>query len=111
MLCSAHGIAAPSVSPEKFMRWSILRTLLYKEALRHLANRGGIALVLLLVVASMLLSFFGGSSPGQAGLLPGAQVCFVDYAEESPLVTHLRGNVPEDLSRYVVFRPLAAVST
>jgi hypothetical protein len=29
------------------MRWRILCTLLHKEALRHLANRGGIVLVFL----------------------------------------------------------------
>jgi hypothetical protein len=94
------------------MRWSILRTLLHKEALRHLVNRGGIALVLLLVVASMLLSFFGnGSAPGQAGLLPGVQMCYLDYAEDSPLVVHLRANVPEELRRYLRFRPLAIAAT
>ncbi len=93
------------------MRWLILRTLLYKEALRHLANRGGIVLVLLLVVASMLLSFFGGTGPGQTGLLPGVQLCFVDYAEDTPLVAHLRANVPADLVRYVRFRPLATAPT
>jgi hypothetical protein len=94
------------------MRWSILRALLHKEALRHLANRGGIALVLLLVVASMLLSFFGnGSAPGQSGLLSGVQVCYVDYAEDTPLVHHLRTNVPDDLYRYLRFRPLAHAAT
>ena len=87
------------------MRWRILRTLLHKEVLRHLANRGGIALVLLLVVASMLLSFFGG--PGQAGLTPAVRLCYVDYADESPLVAHLRGSVPTELRSYIRFRPLA----
>jgi hypothetical protein len=99
----------PRLLPENLMRWSILRTLLHKEALRHLANRGGIALVLLLVVASMLLSFFGGTGTGQTGLLPGVQICYVDYAEESSLVSHLRSNVPAELARRVRFRPLAAV--
>jgi hypothetical protein len=93
------------------MRWSILRPLLHKEALRHLANRGGIALVLLLVVASMLLSFFGGSSAGQGGLTPGVQVCFIDYAEEVPLVAHLRSNIPDDLAKHVHFRWLGHAPT
>src|SRR6266566_5386434 len=48
-----------------WFRSHVLRTLLHKEVLRHLANRGGIALVLLLVVASLLLSVFGhAESPG-----------------------------------------------
>jgi hypothetical protein len=93
------------------MRWSILRPLLHKEALRHLANRGGIALVLLLVVASMLLSFFGNASPGQAGLMPGVQRCYIDFAEEGPLVAHLRANVPDDLDRFIHFRWLGRVPT
>ena len=71
--------------PGNLMRWSILRPLLHKEVLRHLANRGGIALVLLLVVASMLLSFFRGSSPGQAGLVPGVRSsCCIDYEVRRP---------------------------
>ena len=40
------------------MRWYILRALLQKEFARHLANRGGIALALLLVAAAVLLSVF-----------------------------------------------------
>jgi hypothetical protein len=87
------------------MRWHILRTLLYKEVLRHLANRGGIALVLLLVVASMLLSFFGSGEAG-GGLTPGVQRCYVDYWEKSPLLAHLRQNVPAELAPHLVFRPV-----
>jgi hypothetical protein len=87
------------------MRWYILRTLLHKEILRHLANRGGIALVLLLVVASMLLSFFGtrDGAPG-GGLTPGVQRCYVDCWEETPLVAHLRNHVPAELKSEVRFR-------
>jgi hypothetical protein len=88
------------------MRWRIIRTLLHKEVLRHLANRGGIALVLLLLVASMLLSFFGGG-PGQAGLTPGVRLCYVDYAEDGPLLEHLRNSVPADLAAHVRFRHLS----
>ena len=40
------------------MRWYILQALLVKEWRRHLANRGGIALALLLVAAAVLLSVF-----------------------------------------------------
>jgi hypothetical protein len=93
------------------MRWHILRTLLHKEVLRHLANRGGIALVLLLVVASMLLSFFGTKDAAGGGFNPGVQRCYVDYWEEGPLVSHLRRNVPEELAPHLRFRPAANVPT
>jgi hypothetical protein len=86
------------------MRWSILRTLLHKEALRHLANRGGLVLFLLLIVAAMLLSFFGGKE-GAAGLAPGLQLCFVDYHADSDFVRHLRGHVPDELRDHLRFRP------
>jgi hypothetical protein len=90
------------------MRWHILRTLLHKEALRHMANRGGIALVLLLVVASMLLSFFGTKAgPGGASLTPSVQLCYIDYAEKDALVQHLLDNVPADLERHIRFRRLS----
>jgi hypothetical protein len=94
------------------MRWSILRTLLVKEAYRHLANRGGLALILLLIVAAMLLSFFGKNRGGsQGGLIPGVQRCYVDYAEETALVSHLRAHVPDDLASLIRFRPMSQVPT
>ena len=92
------------------MRWHVLRTLLHKEVLRHLANRGGIALVLLLVVASMLLSFFGHGGPGP-GLTSGVQRCYVDYWEDSRLVEHLKDHVPGDLKARVRFRRAAEART
>jgi hypothetical protein len=92
------------------MRWHILRTLFHKEVLRHSANRGGLVLVLLLVAASMLLSFFGHAD-ASGGLTPGVQLCFIDYAQDSPLVTHLRHNIPADLAGQVRFRPLAHART
>jgi hypothetical protein len=91
------------------MRWFILRTLLHKEILRHLANRGGIVLILLLVVAAILLSFFGNTGPGHGGLSPGVQLCWIDYAESTPLVAHLQANIPADLQRFVRFRPMNRV--
>jgi hypothetical protein len=92
------------------LRWCILRTLLYKEALRHLANRGGIALALLLIVAAMLLSFLGSAdTPGEG--IGGVSHCFVDYWEESPWIEHLRENVPGELKRQVKFRPAANAMT
>ncbi len=86
------------------MRWYILRTLLHKELLRHLANRGGIALILLLIVASMLLSFFNPAAGPGGSLVPGVQRCFVDYWQEEPLITHLQQNRPAELRHQIVFR-------
>jgi hypothetical protein len=92
------------------MRWRILKILLHKEVLRHLANRGGIALVLLMIVAAMLLSFFGGKDTG-GGLAPGIQLCYVDYWMPSPLVTHLINHVPPELADHVRFRPAHSAPT
>src|SRR4051794_19367854 len=85
------------------MRWRILRVLLYKEALRHLANRGGLALLLLLIVAALLLSV-GGNPVAGGGLAPGVRRCYVDYWHDGPLVEHLRANVPPELRDQVRFR-------
>jgi hypothetical protein len=93
------------------MRWQILRTLLHKEVLRHLANRGGLVLVLLLVAASMLLSFFGGQETVAGGLAPGVRLCYVDYWQDGPFVEHLRRHVPEDLAALVQFREASQVKT
>ena len=92
------------------MRWRILRTLLHKEVLRHLANRGGIALVLLLIVASMLLSFFGVQD-ASGGLAPSVRLCYVDYWTPSPLLAHLRNHLPPELADHVKFRPVQGVPT
>jgi hypothetical protein len=93
------------------MRWPILRTLVYKELLRHLANRGGIVLALLLVVASLLLSVFGTREGGGGGLAPGMTWCYVDYWQDGPLVTHLRRNLPAALEPYIRFRPADSIPT
>jgi hypothetical protein len=94
------------------MRWYILRALIHKEALRHLANRGGLALVLLLLVAAMLLSFFGGRDGALGGgLSSGVRLCFVDYWEDGPLLRHLEANVPRDLEKAIKFRPIGEVPT
>ena len=91
------------------MRWYILRTLLAKEARRQLANRGGIALAALLVVAALLLTFFRDDN-GQAGsLLGGLERCFVDYGREDAWVAHLKENVAPELRRRIVFRNISAL--
>jgi hypothetical protein len=93
------------------MRWHILRTLLHKEVLRHLANRGGLVLVLLLIVASMLLSFFGHGDVGAAGFAPSVRRCYVDYWQDGELVEHLRCNVPPELAECLSFRAAEEVPT
>jgi hypothetical protein len=53
------------------MRWYIIRTLLYKEWLRHLADRGGIFLAILLVAATLLLSIFRKTDSKSVGFSAG----------------------------------------
>jgi ABC-2 type transporter len=92
------------------MRWYILRALLQKEFARHLANRGGIALALLLVAAAVLLSAFSGPGGGAAVSESGAVGqfhCYVEFDRASPLVKHLKENVPPELKSQIVFRELA----
>lgn len=94
------------------MRWRILRALAHKELLRFAANRGSLALVGLLLVAALLLSFFGQRGPGGGGALaPAVQLCYVDYAADGPLLDHLRAAVPPELTRHVRFRRLADAPT
>jgi hypothetical protein len=86
------------------MRWHIIRVLVHKEFLRQAANRGGIALAALLVVAALLLNF-SNKHGGQSGTLPGGvETCFVDYWEEDEWVHHLRGTVPVELVGRIQFR-------
>ncbi|MFL5240738.1 MAG: ABC transporter permease [Gemmataceae bacterium] len=88
------------------MRFHILKTLLQKELHRHLANRGGLVLALLLIVAALLLSIFGKNKPTATGGLTGElQVCFLDYEEENPWIGHLRNHVPSGIE-HVLFRRL-----
>lgn len=94
------------------MRWHILSALLHKEVARHLANRGGLALALLLVAAAVLLSVFAPEeAAGGTGMVGGVHHCFVECDAESALVTHLKANVPKELAGQVVFRPLDKADT
>ncbi|MFO0876785.1 MAG: ABC transporter permease [Gemmataceae bacterium] len=86
------------------MRGYILKALVKKEWQRHLANRGGLAMILLLLVASVLLSVFSNRSTNQVGLLPGVQICYVDYAAPSPLIDHLKTHIPDELQSSLRFR-------
>src|SRR5262249_29398415 len=78
------------------MRWHILRTLLRKELLRHLANRGGLVLVLLLLGMAGLMALLGrkGAPLGAVGV--GSVRDVVDYWHDDGLIEHLRRHVPEE---------------
>lgn len=95
-----------------WLRWYILKTLLHKEVLRHLANRGGIALVLLLVVASLLLSLTGGEeSQASTSGFGGVKRCYIDYWERDAWVEHLMANTPPELEAVIRFRNVRRAPT
>ena len=81
-----------------------------KEARRHVANRGGIALCLLLTVAALLLSVFnpgaGAGGTGGGALIDGVHRCVIQYDRETPLVAHLRDQTPDELRPHLVFQEL-----
>jgi hypothetical protein len=99
-----------SASRTPLLRWHILKTLLHKEVLRHLANRGGIALVLLLIVASLLLSLTGGEETAGGGI-GGVKRCYIDYSESDGWVAHLKANTPKDLAGQLRFRNIRRAPT
>ena len=67
------------------MRLYILKALLHKELARHLANRGGIALALLLVAAAVLLSVFAPEEAAAGtGMVGGVHHCFIDFDRATP---------------------------
>src|SRR5215207_3933442 len=94
------------------MRWYILRALVAKEVQRHLANRGGIALGLLLVAAAVLLSVFAPEeAAGGTGMVGGVHHCYVEFDRPTSLVRHLQDNVPKELKGQIIFRELADADT
>ncbi len=90
------------------MRFPILKALVQKEVRRHLANRGGIALALLLVVAALLLSIFNPTTAeagaGGGDLIGGVHHCYIEYASKTETILDLMRRVPPDLRAQVVFR-------
>lgn len=88
------------------MRGYVLKALLKKEFARHMANRGGVALAVLLVAAAVLLSVFAPHEAAAAGtqLVGGVHHCYIDYDQETPLVEHLKAHVPAELKAAVIFR-------
>ena len=99
------------------MRWYIIRALLHKEVSRHAANRGGIAFILLLVAAAVLLSVFApkeagaGAGGGGTSMVGGVNYCFIEFDRATPLVKHLQANVPPELRMAIKFRELANADT
>jgi hypothetical protein len=87
------------------MRWYIIRTLLYKEWLRHLADRGGIFLAILLVTATLLLSLFRKTDSKSVGFSSGIKgwnlVWYPDPENRFPdyyrWMRHLETHLPSDL--------------
>lgn len=78
------------------MRWYIVRTLLLKDILRHLAERGAIFLMFLLIAAMLLLTLFGNDEANGGPLLGGVRECYVDYWEkESPWIDYLWRHPPK----------------
>lgn len=92
------------------MRWYILKTLLAKEALRQLADRGGIFLALLLMAAALLLSLFGKSETAAGSGVHAVRGYYVDYWESnSPWIEHLAANRPAKL--HLRFRHVSQLPT
>ncbi len=95
------------------MRWYILKALLKKEFARHLANRGGIALALLLVASAVLLGVFAPGETAAAGtsMVGGVHRCYVEFDRPTPLVKHLQANIPPEFQSQILFRELQKADT
>jgi hypothetical protein len=91
------------------VRWRILRVLLWKEALRHIAQRGGIVLALLLVAAALLMTLFGRQADQGTTFLGGVEWCYIDYWNEDAWVAHLRRSVPDEMRKRIRFRHVPQV--
>ncbi|MBM3981938.1 MAG: ABC transporter permease [Planctomycetes bacterium] len=94
------------------MRWYILRALLKKEFARHLANRGGIALALLLIAAAGLLSVFAPQQAAGNGtdMVGGVHHCYIEFDRATPLVKHLDANQPPELKSALRFEKIDPVA-
>jgi len=95
------------------MRWYILRTLWLKEVHRHLANRGSLMLIGVLLVAGLLLSLFRSNPAAGLSLGGEAKKCYIDYSEDGPWIAYLREHLPEEWRKndVVAFRLLAEAPT
>ncbi|MCX7665022.1 MAG: ABC transporter permease [Gemmataceae bacterium] len=80
------------------MRFRIVKTLLYKEALRHATNRGGLVLAALLITASLLLAVLNPGGERSSPLIGGLNRCYLVYDDETnPWVQHMLTHVPPNL--------------
>lgn len=90
------------------MRIYILRALLAKEVRRHVANRGGLALAGLLIVAALLLTIFkpadGGGGVSGGELVGGVPHCYVEFVAETSFIRELRARQPDNLKANLIFR-------
>lgn len=89
------------------MRFNILRALFLKEVRRHLANKGGLVLSALLIVAALLLSVFnpgtGGGGTGGGSLVDGVHRCMIEYDPSAKWIIELRQDVPPELQSHLAF--------
>jgi ABC-2 type transporter len=88
-------------------RWYILKTLLHKELLRLLNNRGGLIMSGVMIIAAVFASAFGDASFRISGTGP-TTVCYVDHWQDDGWVAHLRSHVPEHLGARIRFRSVAS---
>lgn len=88
------------------MRWYVLKTLLHKELLRLLNNRGGLAMAGVMVISAVLAAAFGDAN-FSTSMVTGKTQCVVDYWQDDGWVAHLRQNVPPELAGRITFRSLA----
>jgi hypothetical protein len=89
------------------MRWHILKALLYKEALRHATNRGGLLLAGLLVTASLVMAALNPAGDQTSPLLGGIHHCFIHVEDlDDGLTKHLENSVPKELKNHVELRKI-----
>jgi hypothetical protein len=86
------------------VRAYVLLALAKKEARRVALHRGTVGMLLLLLVASALLSALGTRVLAGALGDGAAPTCVVDVWEEGPWVSHLESRVPSELRARIQFR-------
>lgn len=89
------------------MRFGILKALVLKEVRRHIANRGGLVLSALLIVAALLLSVFnpgtGAGGTGGGSLVDGIHRCIIEFTQETSWIAELQDELPPELKPHIIF--------